>query len=449
MTDPIKHVVVLMQENRSFDQMLGALTAVYPQLEGVPPRQTIPQLNSGVPQLSNAVQVLDPGPRHDYANVMRQMANDCGGFIDDYRASFDKTSQAQWAAVMGYYRLDFLPVLHTLARNGLICDHWFSSIPGPTWPNRFFMHSGTSQGKVSMPDASNLDFHIYDQDTLFDRLAEKSIPWRIYHHGLPQSLVLTHQWQYAARYSEFDKFIADTQGAASDFPAYCFIEPDYSGQDENDQHPPSNVMNGEALIARVYNALRANEALWNETLFVLLYDEHGGFYDHVVPPAAIAPDDKRDASGFGFDQYGPRVPAVLVSPWIDAGVATDVFDHTSVLRYLCDKWNLAPLGRRAAQANSFARYVRTSGTPRVLPPHIATPPLTSAVFSDNSHDNALSAFARFLDEKLACHPVNASAVAARAAQDGSPSSLPIDLAKARFRAFLEKWPASAAAANNA
>jgi phospholipase C len=443
MTDPIKHVVVLMLENRSFDHMLGALTAVYPQLEGVPAMQTLPRLNSGVPQLSNTAQVLNPGPMHDYANVIRQMANNCSGFIDDYRASFDNTSQAQWAAVMGYYRLDFLPVLHTLARNGLVCDHWFSSIPGPTWPNRFFVHSGTSQGKVSMPELDNPDFHIYDQDTLYDRLAAQQIPWRIYHHGLPQSLVLTHQWQYATHYSEFENFISDAQGAASDFPAYCFIEPDYSGQDENDQHPPSNVMNGEALIARVYNALRGNEALWNETLFIVLYDEHGGFYDHVVPPAAVAPDDQRDDSGFGFDQYGPRVPAVLLSPWIDAGVASDVFDHTSLLRYLSDKWSLAPLGRRAAAANSFAHYVRTNGTPRALPAYIAPPPASSAIFDDNAHDNALLAFARFLDAKLAANPANTAAVATRAAADGSPDSLPIELAKARFRAFLKAWPACA------
>ena len=149
MTDPIKHVVVLMLENRSFDHMLGALTAVYPQLEGVPQRQTLPRLNSGVPQLSNTAQILNPGPMHDYANVMRQTANDCSGFIDDYRASFDNTSQAQWAAVMGYYRLDFLPVLHTLGRNGLVSTTGSRQCRAPPGYSRFFIHTGTSQGKVA------------------------------------------------------------------------------------------------------------------------------------------------------------------------------------------------------------------------------------------------------------------------------------------------------------
>src|SRR5262249_48321692 len=141
-----------------------------------------------------------------------------------------------------------------------------------------------------------------------------------------------------------------------DFPDFVFIEPKYFGADENDDHPPHNIMKGEKLIADIYNALRSNPDLWNSTLFVVYFDEHGGFYDHVVPPAAVAPDDHQ--CEYTFDQLGVRVPALLISPWVSRGVEHTQFDHTSLLKYLTDKWNLGPLGRRTAAASSIAAPIR-------------------------------------------------------------------------------------------
>jgi phospholipase C len=166
--------------------------------------------------------------------------------------------------------------------------------------------------------------------------------------------VLTHQREphNVARYFYIDEFFDDARGAEEEFPQFSLVEPAYTSFAENDDHPPHDIMRSQKLIADVYNAIRANDALWKSTLLVIFYDEHGGFYDHVEPPAAILPDDHHDE--YSFDQLGVRVPALLVSPWVDARVEHTVFDHTSVLRYLSDKWGLGPLGRRTAGANSVA-----------------------------------------------------------------------------------------------
>jgi hypothetical protein len=147
-----------------------------------------------------------------------------------------------------------------------------------------------------------------------------------------------------------DDFISDAKTESS-FPAYVFIEPRYYsllGRRENDQHAPSGMAEGEALVASVYNAIRSNEALWRSTLLVITYDEHGGFYDHVTPPAAVPPDGCGAPANarFAFDRLGVRVPAILVSPYVRRGCDDTVYDHTSILRYLLEKYGLPPLGNR-------------------------------------------------------------------------------------------------------
>jgi hypothetical protein len=205
----------------------------------------------------------------------------------------------------------------------------------------------------------------YDQDTLFDRLDEAAVAWKVYFHDFPVSLLFTHQLRphNAARYFPAEDFYRDAGGPADLFPSFCLIEPRYHGRDENDDHPPHDVMKAQKLIADVYNALRANSDLWVSTLLVVVYDEHGGFYDHVQPPAAVPPDDRRQ-EGFDFDCLGVRVPAVLVSPWVVRGVISTVFDHTSLLKYLSEKWSLGPLGARTAAAASIGSALLRSGPPR-------------------------------------------------------------------------------------
>ncbi|MDB5358593.1 MAG: Phospholipase [Phycisphaerales bacterium] len=378
-TDPIQHVVVLILENHSFDQMLGCLKEVYPDLDGIDPAkpgQNTDASGKAFRQTPTRERQMSLDPHHEVLHVATQLQDRNGGFIKDFENACPheteddkKKIEEQKPFIMGYYPLDFLPALHALGREFTVCDRWFSSLPGPTWPNRFFALTGTSNGRVDMPGDGK---HTVDlkgwfeqtQPTIFDRLSEKAIHWKVYFHDIPQTSVLLRQRlpENAARYFYIDRFFHDARGLAEDFPEFCLIEPDYMGADENDDHPPHDIMKAQKLLADVYNAVRANEELWRSTLLVVFYDEHGGFYDHVVPPEAVPPDDKQ--VDYNFKQLGIRVPAFLVSPWAKKGVCHTQFDHTSVLKYLIEKWSLGPLGQRAAAANSIASALQFAGAPR-------------------------------------------------------------------------------------
>ena len=378
--DKIEHVVVLILENHSFDQMLGSLSAVYDgkegrdRLEGIDPGRPGSNDDVGGPPIAQEQTVerqMTLDPHHEVQHVATQLQNNNGGFVRDFVEAFPDTppSHDERRYVMGYYPLDFLPGLHQLARNFTVCDHWFSSLPGPTWPNRFFALSGTCLGHVDMPNDGThkgdlAGYFQQTQDTIFDRLNEKQISWKVYFHDLPQSWTMKQLRapHNAAQYYYIRRFYEDARGHPDDFPQFSLIEPDYFGYLQNDDHPPHDVMRAQKLIADVYNALRRNEALWRSTLLVVFYDEHGGFYDHVVPPAVIPPDDhvatipyKDGPRPFKFDQLGLRVPAILASPWVKAGVERTQFDHTSLLRFVTDKWNLRELdSTRVKDANSIA-----------------------------------------------------------------------------------------------
>jgi phospholipase C len=213
---------------------------------------------------------------------------------------------------------------------------------------------------------------------------------------------MTQQWGLLGHYHPMDDFWAAASGPEAAFPQYAFIEPAYFGAGQNDQHPPADIFAGEALIANVYNALWRNAPLWQKTLLVILYDEHGGFYDHVAPPPAVPPDT--NTQEFAFNEYGPRVPALLISPWLDHQVVSDVFDHTSLLKYVTDKWSLGPLGGRVAAAASFGRYLTQRSSARLdTPEPLAAPQFTPAAQAPemNANQNALVAFSRFLETKIA------------------------------------------------
>jgi phospholipase C len=368
-TDPIEHVIVLMLENRSFDHAIGALQAVMPVLNGIPPnmppRTNVDVAGTPYPQEPTTATRTTHDLPHETHEVLLQITGQNSGFVRAYEFVYPASTPAERQEVMNYYDIGRLPALHALAQSFLVCDGWHASVPGPTWANRFFVNSGTSIGRVKMPDGIfHPNLHWYDQDTIYDRLNDQRVSWKIYAGDIPQSLLLVHQLLpgNAARYRPLPDFFDDTKGSAAAFPAFTFIEPHYFGTDQNDDHPPSDVLAGERLIAQVYNAIRANDALWGSSLLVVLFDEHGGFYDHVEPPPAIPPDDHHEE--YTFDRLGPRVPAVLVSPWVDPGVLHGRFDHTSLLRYVSGKWALRSLGKRAESAPSFGSAIRTTGLPR-------------------------------------------------------------------------------------
>jgi phospholipase C len=403
MADPIEHVVVLMLENSSFDRMLGSI----PGVDGIDPQhlKTNPDYPSKAPvaQRPTEARSMPSDPEHELDDVLDQIDGPCTGFVRDFAQHYPQTAVSERSEIMAYYERGELPVLHTLAESFAVCDRWFSSLPGPTWPNRFFVHSGTSLGHVKMPNGIfQPNLHLYDEMTVYERLSERGIDWAIYYGDFPQSLVMTKQWLHLDRYHRMGQFFEAANGPAENFPQYAFIEPSYFGAAQNDQHPPSDIFAGEALIAQVYNALWRSADLWQKTLLVILYDEHGGFYDHVPPPRAVPPDDNKKE--FAFDRYGVRVPAILVSPWIDRQVISNEFDHASLLKYLTEKWTLGPLGDRVAKAQSFGEYlsrqsVRSDDTPGPLPVPVAAS--NPAVNDLNANQNALVAFSRFLETKIA------------------------------------------------
>jgi len=403
-SDPIRHVVVLMLENRSFDHMLGALRGFNNDIDGVDPQNpgvNLDAVNGNTPykQTPTASQLVrnDFKVPHEFDNVTRQIADGMGHFVDEYRRVNTKAPTADALQVMGYFKDGDLPALHTLAKSFTVCDQWFSSMPGPTWPNRFFVHSGTSLGDVLMPDGVidtvRMFFGRYSQRTLYDELGDKGVSWRIYHGGIPQSIVLSHlkRMYFTDRFEDMEAFFDDCKNEPT-FPQYSFIEPRYfDGQQgtENDQHSPAGIVAGEELIAQVYNAIRANQELWESTLLVITYDEHGGFYDHVVPPATVAPDEHTD--NYAFDQLGVRVPAILVSPWVPKGVDHTVYDHTSVLRYVCEKWGLPAMCRRTATGpgahpiGTFAAAISET-RPRTDTPATISAPAPTSVMAQKHKD---------------------------------------------------------------
>jgi phospholipase C len=358
MSDPFKHVVLLMLENHSFDQMLGCMTDVYPHLEGV--RPNAPNVNRDdqgreYPQHPHVRLQMKPDPKHESANALGQLKGGNGGFIKDYLGVYGEKARDACPDIMGYFPRGSLPALHVLAEQFTICDHWFSSLPGPTWPNRFFALSGTSNGRVLMPDGVKQLGMLWTQtqDTIFDRInqrnervKEEKISWHVYFYDFPSSLILRHQRrpENLANYRRINRFFEEARGPEADFPNFAFIEPKYFGIDQNDDHPPHNIMKAQKLIADVYNAIRSSPDLWASTLLVVVYDEHGGFYDHVEPPAATPPDSHHEE--YSFDRLGVRVPALLISPHMSAGVVSTPLEHTSLLRYLMRKWGLDPLGAR-------------------------------------------------------------------------------------------------------
>ncbi|MGH9700225.1 MAG: alkaline phosphatase family protein [Candidatus Acidiferrales bacterium] len=444
--DPIKHVVVLMMENHSFDQILGWMKSLYPKLEGVDANNpkfnpNFPDTAAGVTQSATNETALSLDPRHDLLDVLTQVENGCGGFVTNFARAYPSSNAAQRSQVMAYYSKGFLPVIHTLAENFMVCDRWFSSLPGPTWPNRFFVHTGTSKGHVKMPSGLYIkNEYLYDQNTIFDELARKNITWSIYHHGMCHTLLCVRLLDKVEQFHRIENFFTDVAGPEGKFPQYVFIEPSYGGDDQNDQHPPTDIRKGELLIAQVYNALLSNQALWNSTLFVLLYDEHGGFYDHMVPPPAVPPDN--DVSEYAFNQYGVRVPAILISPWVEKNFTDTIFDHTSLLKYLIDKWGLWPdqLGKRVEQAATFAPLLQTLKSPRTdAPPAFDLKTLLQPQHvvpsGTNENQDALVSFSHFLEQKMA----NAEELAAAGYRSlkslGGPLAQ-LEVAKDRFILFL-------------
>ena len=252
-------------------------------------------------------------------------------------------------------------------RSFAVCTRWFSSVPGQTWPNRNFAHAATSDGEVDN------SLRLYTNPTIFEHLGAAGHRWEIYHRGAPQSWAFRRLWLAApgGGFSGHDRLF---QAIENDrLPHYAFVEPDHFWPSSSSQHPGNNRKNGddfgrgEALVQRIYEALVARPNVFAKTLLVVTYDEHGGFYDHVVPAYdAKYKDGRVAAGGFAFDLLGVRVPTILISPRIPAGtVDNQVYDHTSLAASLRALFmpGSSPLSSREARAETFLHNLSLS-TPR-------------------------------------------------------------------------------------
>jgi phospholipase C len=456
-TDPFRHVVLLMLENRSFDHMLGALQQVVPDIDGVPgggaPRTNPDVAGAPVAQLPVAVGVVDPDPKHETVDVLEQIDDDNGRFVKNYERSNHGVTAAQKQAIMAYHPLDSLYALHGLARVFVVCDRWHAPVPGPTWTNRLFAMSGTSLGRVKMPEGIfHPNLHGYAQPSLFRRLEEAGRSQRIYFGDFPLSLLLADRRRplAALRLRDLERFFDDAAGDEADVPDFTFIEPRYMN-DPDDDHPPHDVANGQELIARVYNAIRANRPLWESTLLVITYDEHGGFYDHVAPKPAIPPDDHHEE--YAFNSLGVRVPAVLVSPWLAPDRFHTLCDHTALLRSLQVKWGLGDMGARVAQApDILAGLTLTPAVRQDTPPRLGPPPATAvapqvrraraisrrlAVAAPlNDHQRAIVAFSAYLETQTPAPASRKVSAAARAMRSPADARAVAEERARRYLAYL-------------
>lgn len=449
----IDHVVVVMLENRSFDNLLGWLYdpenpdprfrepprgQAFEGLAGTPKSNPLPDGTLAYATRGTDHTMPYPDPNEAYNHVYAQQFNvhpapaeggvpnttaepSMQGFAIDYanaiqthNASHNPPLPTQPRDIMQCFPPAQVPVSSGLARAYAVCDHWFASVPTETFPNRSFVHAGTSSGYVynSWGSLTHLDLGVLinDTPTVFNALEEASVSWRVYHGG-PRMLcaaLITQKklWDYAftGHFAGMEQFRADA--ATGRLPAYSFIEPNFFNSreygPENDMHPDSNpaflsagmgisnVLNGEVLLYQIYQALRDGPA-WDRTLLVITFDEHGGCFDHVPPPQTVSPDgvvvppNSPGGSGFDFQRLGVRVPAILVSPWIEEGtVFSTRLDHTSVIRSVFECFCVpGTLLEREAQAASLAG-VLTLDQPRTDRPvlHPLPPPQYDSLAAD-------------------------------------------------------------------
>ncbi len=413
----IEHIVVMMLENRSFDHMLGYLTKKKNRqdIDGLTSGHTNPIPASTASHSSFKLTdggIIDIDPTHSVEAVKEQIADGAmSGFVSNYMKKRDlKNRPGDEKLIMGYFDDDTLEVYDQLAEEFMVCDRWFSSHPGATYPNRFISVMG------SAPDINN--FKLDDNkagavkgDTIFDILTEEKITWNYVESNI-------------AFLRMFDKYRVDEENIIQreewlnlarngNHPAVSWIDPhiinlELEGEADDD-HPPANVRKGQEGVLEIYNALTSNPANWNKTLLIITYDEHGGFYDH-VPPHGLKGEKNPEVHKIhkeGENYYGLRVPAIIVSPLVKKGSSSHtVFDHTSLLKTILHNF-IGPeattkelLGKRTDAANSLLDLLEVRGRAEI--PIIKAPrknttdtrnnPLTRQPFDEDSFHESMLLF---------------------------------------------------------
>ncbi|MDH5764027.1 MAG: hypothetical protein OEZ51_13730 [Nitrospinota bacterium] len=416
---PVEHVVVLMFENRSFDNVLGGLKPYGPGFDGVPPGWSNP--NAALSKIIPAFQAPTgrearimpyPDPLEDHSDMMAQIDNgSMQGFVNNYAKA--KLSNPEIAGnIMQYYapgQDGNIPITSALANAYAVSDTYHGSGPVQTWPNRLFAHCGTPGSNEGKSYINNNEYPYYPGmigqlklPSIFELLDQSrgagQINWKVYYDGeWPISSLVNYvyenwSWEpndkgnvFDFRSEIFQDFFDDVKQGT--LPAYSFIEPRYThysldplkkyppnsnhpgSASFSDDGPPIDIIFGEKLLLDVYQALAANKDLFKKTLLIVTYDEHGGCADHVAPPKAVSPF-KTPVSNFDYTMYGPRVPAIFINPYIKKGLVVrpgnqpdkaSVFDHTSIIATLREHFDLGgPLTPRDANAPTFQGLIDES-----------------------------------------------------------------------------------------
>lgn len=353
----IDHLVVVMMENRSFDHYLGALASDpdYPGralVEGLRSEALNPDRDGRMVAAARLDVDRTINPPHSWEASHAQFD---GGRLDAFVRSAERERCEAPRQAIGYFDRDRLPILYALADQYTVCDHWFASVMGPTWPNRFYLHATTSFAhRAYWP---NFDPGAM---TIWDAMRQRGVEARLYRAGLfpwfSGAFLGKTMVNAGAPVRTLEQFFADAR--QGDLPSFAMVEPDFFSSDD---HPPHHVSLGQAFIGTVARAL-GDSPNWARTLLVVTYDEHGGFFDHVAPPRVV--DVRSD-----FTQLGFRVPTLLIGPRVRAGaVHQEVLEHVSVAATAACRFGLPPLTARMATAPDFSAAVRLPGEGAPLPP---------------------------------------------------------------------------------
>lgn len=372
----IRHIVVVMMENRSFDHFLGWVPGADGRQAGLTYVDETGAAYSTAPLAPDYQGCGHPDPDHTYEGGRIEYNNgNCDGWL--------RAGQNDQYAI-GYYTAQDLPFFAGAASAWTTLDRYFSGIMASTYPNRIYQHAAQTDR------LDNALLPISTLPTIWDRLADHSLTGRYYFSDLP-FLAL-----WGAKYVDIARPIANFYAdcASGTLPHVSFVEPRFLGAAQGlseDDHPHADIRNGQSFLNNVYEAVTSSPN-WPNTVMVINYDEWGGFFDHVAPPRGPIPP--ADAALGSDGLLGFRTPALVISPWSPRGrVAHGVFDHTSVLKMIEWRWNLRPLTVRDATANNlaetldFTRYNLSAPRFAVPPP----PGLTPCLLAGESDEKALLA----------------------------------------------------------
>jgi len=363
---PINHVVVLMQENRSFDHYFARLHGR--DIDRAPRHATNPDPLGGAPvEAFHQTDYCEAADLDHGWNGTHLEWND--GAMDGFAIRNARPVDPSGTRAMGYYKRRDLKFYFKLYRLFAMSDRHFCSVLGPTFPNRHYLMSATSAGHIRN------DLVFATHTSIFESLDNAGVTWKVYASDLAFALLYSYVQSRVENVVSIARFYEDA--AAGTLPDVAFVDPIFFGDEtnQNDEHPPNNVQLGQAFVAGIVEAMFASPN-WNDSALFITYDEHGGYYDHVPPPPACIPDaippDLQPGDVVAeFDRYGIRVPFVVVSPFSRKRyVSHTVTDQTSILRFIETRFDLPALTNRDANADPMLEFFDFASPPFVKPPRM-------------------------------------------------------------------------------